>query len=108
MDCSGQDLASICGIVAGGAHVVLFTTGRGTLGFAIAPVLKISAKSEAARKMAENIDIDLSDVLTGEMSLDDAGRIIAAKVLVVAEGKLTKAEKLGHREFGFSSIGPIL
>ena len=89
--------------------MVLFTTGRGTpLGFAIAAVLKISANSEAVRKMAENIDIDLSDVLTGEMSLDDAGRIIAAKVLVVAEGKLTKAEKLGHREFGFHSIGPIL
>jgi altronate dehydratase large subunit len=109
MDCPGQDLVSICGIVAGGAHLVLFTTGRGTpLGFAIAPVLKISANSEAVRKMAENIDMDLSDVLTGDMSLDDAGRIMVAKVLEVAEGKLTKAEKLGHREFGFHSIGPTL
>ena len=109
MDCPGQDLVSICGIVAGGAHVVLFTTGRGTpLGFAIAPVLKISANSETVSKMAENIDMDISDVLTGDMSLDDAGRIIVAKVLEVAGGKLTKAEKLGHREFGFHSIGPTL
>ena len=109
MDCPGQDLASICGIVAGGAHAVLFTTGRGTpLGFAIAPVLKISANREAVRKMAENIDIDLSGILTGDMNLDDAGRIIAAKVLEVAGKKLSKAEKLGHREFGFHSIGPTL
>ena len=109
MDCPGQDLASICGIVAGGAHAVLFTTGRGTpLGFAIAPVVKISANSEAVKKMAENIDIDLSGILTGDMNLDDAGRIIAAKVLEVAGGKLSKAEKLGHREFGFHSIGPTL
>ena len=109
MDCPGQDLVSICGIIAGGAHAVLFTTGRGTpLGFAIAPVLKVSANSETVRKMAENIDMDISDVLTGDMSLDDAGRIIAAKVLEVAGGKLTKAEKLGHREFGFHSIGLTL
>jgi len=70
--------------------------------------LKISANREAVRKMAENIDIDLSGILTGDMNLDDAGRIIAAKVLEVAGGKLTKAEKLGHREFGFHSIGPTL
>lgn len=109
MDCPGQDLASICGIVAGGAHAVLFTTGRGTpLGFAIAPVLKISANSEAVRKMAENIDIDISGVLAGDISLDEAAYIITAQVLEVAGGKLTQAEKLGHREFGFHSIGPTL
>ncbi len=88
---------------------MLFTTGRGTpLGFAIAPVLKISANREASSKMAENIDIDLSNVLAGDMSLDAAGRIIAARILETAGGKFTRAEKLDHREFGFHAIGPTL
>ena len=109
MDCPGQDLASICGLISGGAHLVLFTTGRGTpLGFATAPVIKISANSEAACMMKENIDIDLSRVLTGEKSLAGAGEEIFDRVVRVAGGDPANAEVLGHREFGFHSIGPTL
>ncbi len=109
MDCPGQDLSSICGLVAGGAQLVLFTTGRGSpLGFAIAPVLKITANSQTARSMADDMDVDLSEYMDGAVPLEDGAALIAEKVLRVAEGTLTKAEVLEHREFGFHSIGPTL
>jgi altronate dehydratase large subunit len=109
MDSPGQDLASITGLVAGGSHMVLFTTGRGTpLGFAVAPVVKITANGQTATRMTENIDVDLSEVLSRRMSLETAAINLGEFVLAVAGGQLVQAEKLGHREFGFHSIGITL
>lgn len=109
MDTPGNDLACTCGLVAGGANMMLFTTGRGTpMGFSIAPVLKITANKDVAYKMAENIDIDLSSIILGKMSINNAGKIILDKIIAVAEDEKVKAEKLGHQEFGFHSIGPTL
>ncbi len=78
------------------------------MGFAIAPVIKITANKQTAKKMSENIDVDLSGVLTGAMSIAQAGRLILDMVLEVARGKLIAAEKLGHCEFGLHRIGPTL
>jgi len=109
MDTPGNDLACTCGLVAGGAHMVLFTTGRGTpMGFAIAPVIKITANSRAANLMAENIDVDLSDILLGTKSIKDGADGVVKKIVDVAKGELVAAEILGHREFGFHRIGPTL
>jgi len=109
MDTPGNDLACTCGLIAGGAHMVLFTTGRGTpMGFAIAPVIKITANEHVAQVMSENIDVDLSDILIGKMGINDGAQIILDKVFNVAKGDLVAAEKLGHCEFGFHRIGPTL
>ncbi|MCG8620096.1 MAG: UxaA family hydrolase, partial [Desulfobacterales bacterium] len=109
MDCPGQDLSSLCGMISGGAHLALFTTGRGTpLGYAIAPVIKITANASTGEIMTENIDINLSGLMQGSLTLDDAGEMIGKAVCHTARGELTCAEALGHREFGFHTSGPTL
>lgn len=107
MDTPGQDVESITGMVAGGATIVIFTTGRGTpTGSPLAPVIKITANSETYSKMADNIDIDASGIISGEISIEQAGQAIFREILAVANGKLTKAECLGHKEFGIYKIAP--
>jgi altronate dehydratase large subunit len=54
------------------------------------------------------MDVDVSDMLTGTLSLEQAGESIWQEILEVAEGKLTKAEILGHQEFSINRIGPSL
>ena len=89
--------------------MVLFTTGRGTpLGFAVAPIVKITANEQTAIRMAENIVVDLSKVLSRCISLDAAAANLGRFVLRAANRQLVQAEKLGHREFGFHSIGVTL
>ena len=109
MDTPGNDLPCTCGLVTGGAHIVLFTTGRGTpMGFAFAPVIKITANQITANRMAENTDIDISAILENKLSVTDAGKVILEHIIKVASGELVAAEKLGHCEFGFHRIGPTL
>lgn len=99
MDTPGNDPASVAGMVAGGAQIILFTTGRGTpTGNPIAPVIKITANRETYDKMPDNIDIDLSDVIHSGMSIGDGRDKLYNEVLSVANGKLTKAEELGYIE----------
>jgi len=109
MDAPGNDLECTCGLVSGGAHLVLFTTGRGTpMGFPYAPVVKITSNQHNAQCMAENIDLDLSSIISGQLSVEEAGRKIFSYVLRVASGERVAAERLGHCEFGFRRIGPTL
>ena len=109
MDCPGQDLTSLCGMISGGAHLALFTTGRGTpLGYAIAPVIKLTANAHAGQWMAEHIDLDLSGLIQKDLTLDGACDMIHRAVHRIAGGALTCAETLGHREFGFHTSGPTL
>lgn len=106
MDTPGEDIDSITGMVAGGAQLIVFTTGRGTpTGCPIAPVIKITGNPETFRIMQENIDINGGKVILGECSLDKVGDEIFEKIISVANGELTKAEKLGHKEFGIYRIG---
>jgi altronate dehydratase large subunit len=107
MDTPGQDIDSVTGMIAGGATLILFTTGRGTpTGAPLAPVVKITGNAETYAKMKDNIDIDVSPVITGESSIPAMGEDILRHILAVAAGRLTKAESLGHREFGIYKIGP--
>lgn len=107
MDTPGQDVESITGMLAGGASVVIFTTGRGTpTGSPLAPVIKITANAETYAKMSDNIDIDASSIISGEKSINQVGSQIFQEIIEVANGKLTKAESLGHREFGIYKIAP--
>ena len=99
MDTPGQDGESTTGLVAGGAQIILFTTGRGTpTGFPIAPVIKITGNPQTYQKMKTNIDVDTSRVITVEKTLTEMGEEIFNLVLKVASGEKTKAEILGHDE----------
>lgn len=107
MDTPGQDVESMCGLAAAGVQVMVFTTGLGTpTGNPIMPVIKVTANRRTAQRMADNIDLDLSGVLDGSLDLDEAGGRILTEIRAVADGKLTKAERLGHVEFSIYRIGP--
>lgn len=106
MDTPGQDVESMAGMLAGGATVLVFTTGRGTpTGSPIAPVIKITANEQTYRNMEDNIDMDLSPIISGEETIEQAGERIFTEMIDVANGRLTKSESLGHREFGIYRIG---
>lgn len=106
MDTPGQDVESMAGMLAGGATVLVFTTGRGTpTGSPIAPVIKITANEQTYRNMEDNIDMNLSTIISGEETIEQAGERIFAEMIEVAKGRLTKSESLGHREFGIYRIG---
>ncbi|USG67377.1 UxaA family hydrolase [Brevibacillus ruminantium] len=107
MDTPGHDIEQLTGMVAGGAQVVLFTTGRGTpTGSPIAPVIKIATNSAIFEKMADNIDINAGTIIDGTETIVSVGQRIFDEVALVATGKLTKAEILGQHDFGIWRIGP--
>lgn len=109
VDTPGNDIACTLGLCTAGAQLIIFTTGRGTpMGFAAAPVIKVTANSAMAKLMEENIDIDLSDIVEGKSSVSDGGEKVFEKVVSVANGEEACAEKLGHREFSLYRISPIL
>ncbi len=100
MDTPGLDVEAVTGMVAGGAQIVVFTTGLGTpTGNPIAPVLKMTANAKTARRMADNIDVDVSGVLDDTETLAAAADRLFGDVLAVASGRPVAAESLGHREF---------
>lgn len=109
MDSPGHDVESVSGMVAGGAQVVIFTTGRGTpTGCAIAPVIKVTANAKTYIRMSDNIDVDVSDVLEGKTTIQQAGERLFQKLIEVLNGKLTKSEMLRHHEFGIYLTQPTL
>jgi altronate dehydratase large subunit len=100
MDTSAHDIEQLTGMVAGGAQIVLFTTGRGTpLGSPIAPVVKITGNRDTYLKMRDNMDMNLSRILEGKEKVSSAGKRIFEEMISVASGKVTKAERHGQRDF---------
>lgn len=107
MDTPGHDIEQLTGMVAGGAQVVLFTTGRGTpTGSPIAPVIKIATNSAVFEKMGDNIDINAGTIIDGTESIQSVGQRLFDEVRLVASGKMTKAEILKQHDFGIWRIGP--
>jgi altronate dehydratase large subunit len=105
-----SDNAEIVELMSCGAHLTLFTTGRGSVvGSAIAPVVKITGNPETYARMRDDMDVDAGRIMLGEASLDDLGDELFDLVLAVARGAQTKSEALGHREFilGYKSIDAI-
>ncbi len=106
MDTPGHDIEQMVGMVAGGAQVVAFTTGRGTpTGSAIAPCIKIATNSAIFRRMAGDIDLDAGAILPGDQTIESMGRLIYEEVIAVAGGKVTSSELHGNREFAISRVG---
>lgn len=105
MDTPGNDPSSVAGMVAGGAQVVVFSTGRGTpTGNPIAPVIKITGNKLTFAKMSDNIDIDASPVIYGPQTLEEMGDVLMQELQDVANGKLTKAEALGFTEMAIARV----
>ena len=99
MDTPGQDVASIVGMAAAGAQMVVFTTGHGTpTGSGIVPVIKLTGNPETAHLMKDNIDFDCSSVLTEGKEIAQAGEELLARVRDTARMHKTKAEKLGFQD----------
>jgi altronate dehydratase large subunit len=100
MDTPAHDIEQLTGMVAGGVQIIVFTTGRGNpLGAPIAPVIKITGNKDTYHKMRDNMDIDVSKVLQGKETVTEAGKRVFEEIITVASGKVTKAEKLGQRDF---------
>jgi len=109
MDGPAHDVVSDTGMIAAGAQVIVFTTGRGTpLGSPIAPVIKVSSNSTVYHRMKDNIDINAGVILDSGESIQSVGEQIFKEIIDVASGKLTKAEILGHNEFAIHPIGPTV
>jgi (2R)-sulfolactate sulfo-lyase subunit beta len=95
---AAAEMVTLC--AAAGFAVHFFPTGQGNvIGNAILPVIKICANPRTVRLMSEHIDVDVSGLLQREMTLDDAGDRLLESMLRTANGRLTAAEALGHREF---------
>jgi len=100
MDGPGWDVPSVTHMVAAGAQVVCFTSGRGsTTGHAVAPVIKITGNPETYQRMKDNIDINAGTILDGGESLNSVGQRIFDLVVQTANGRQTKAEALGYRDY---------
>ncbi len=105
MDTPGNDPSSVAGMVAGGAQLVLFSTGRGTpTGSPVAPVIKITGNRITYSKMEDNIDVDASPIIYGTRSLKEMGDELYALVGQVAGGRQTKAEALGFMEMAIARV----
>ncbi len=107
-----SDNAEIAELIACGSHLILFTTGRGSVvGSAISPVIKVCANPETYRRMTEDMDVNAGRILEGAATLDEVGQEIGELLLQTAKGRLTASEKLGHQEFiltykTFEPLGP--
>jgi (2R)-sulfolactate sulfo-lyase subunit beta len=100
MDSSSAAAEHITLMCAGGAVVHFFPTGQGNVvGHPVEPVIKLTANPYTARTMVEHIDLDVSRLLSRELTLEQAGASLLALLVRTANGRLTCAETLGHREF---------
>ena len=104
----GNDLVSSTALTAAGAHMVLFTTGRGTPFGAPAPTMKIATNTPLATKKQGWIDFNAGVVADGTRTLDEAARDLLALVLEVASGKQTRTEEKGFREISIFKDGVVL
>jgi altronate hydrolase len=110
MDTPGYDPVSMTGIVAGGANVLVFTTGRGSVfGCKPAPSIKVATNTPMYRHMIDDMDIDAGVILDGT-PVEAVGQQIFEEILVVASGQKTKSELsgVGEDEFAPWAIGPTL
>jgi altronate hydrolase len=103
----GNDLVASTALAASGAHLVLFTTGRGTPFACPVPTVKISSNTELAQKKPDWIDFDCG-VLTQDGSIEQLGQELFDFVIQAASGKLVKSEELGFHDMAILKQGVTL
>ena len=111
MDTPGYDAASVTGMVVGGANLVCFTTGRGSIfGSKPAPTLKLASNSSMYQHMQEDMDINCGKIADGDATIEEMGEQIFQAVLDTASGRKTKSESMGmgDHEFVPWRMGPVL
>jgi altronate hydrolase len=102
MDTPGYDPPSITGMVAGGANLVCFTTGRGSVsGFKPAPTLKLASNTKMFQRLSNDMDVNCGRVLDGEATIEELGEALFRLILETASGKQTKSESLGFGDNEF-------
>ena len=105
MDTSSAAAECVTLQAAAGFNIHLFPTGQGNIvGNPIEPVVKLTANPLTAKSMSEHVDCDVSKLLSREMNMSDAGDELIKTTLRVANGRLTCAEALGHREFVMTKL----
>ena len=110
MDSPGREPEILTGLAAAGCNVIAFATGRGApQGFPFVPVLKITGSRTAAIKMSDHIDLDLSAVIDGTLTIEAAGQQVFHELLAVASGGKTKAEILQYtNSMDIYMRGPVI
>lgn len=110
MDSPGREPEILSGLAAAGCNVIVFATGRGApQGFPFVPVIKITGSRTAVQKMSDHIDLDLSGVVDGDMTLEEAGEKILDTVATVCSGQFTMAEINGYtNSMGIYTRGPVI
>jgi len=105
MDTSSAAAEAVTLWAASGAVVHLFPTGQGNIvGNPILPVIKLSANPLTCETMSEHIDLNVSSILRGELTLDETGDQLIDVITRTCNGRLTSAEALGHREFVLTKL----
>jgi len=102
MDTPGYDLASITGMVAGGANIICFTTGCGSvLGCKPSPIIKLASNTEMFQRLSGDMDINCGLIVQGKKTLEEMGAAIFQKILDTASGHKTKSEAFGFGDNEF-------
>lgn len=95
-----NDTEGLMDLISAGAQIALFVTGRGSvIGSPVAPLIKVTGNSATYRALEADMDFDAGLVLTGKLTLAQAGRALADLIVRVAGGEPSKPEQLGHREY---------
>ena len=111
MDTPGYDPVSVTGMVAGGANLVCFTTGRGSVfGCKPVPSLKLATNSEVYRRMPDDMDLDCGTIVEQGESVEAAGARIFQRMIETASGRRTASEELGFgdEEFVPWQLGAVM
>jgi (2R)-sulfolactate sulfo-lyase subunit beta len=105
MDTSSAAAECVTLMAAAGYVVHTFPTGQGNIiGNPIVPVIKITGNPRTVRTMAEHVDVDVTGILRRDLTIPEAGDALIAMILRTANGRLTAAESLGHREFVLTKL----
>ncbi|MEE2950923.1 MAG: UxaA family hydrolase [Pseudomonadota bacterium] len=105
MDTSSAAAECVTLMAAAGYVIHTFPTGQGNvIGNPIVPVVKITANPRTVRTMSEHVDVDVSGILRRDMTIDQAGDALIENIMRTANGRMTAAEALGHREFVMTKL----
>jgi len=110
MNTPGFEITVLTGLAATGAQILLFTTGLGApQGHPMTPVVKITGNSQTMERMGDHVDVDVSGVLSGALTMDAAGKKIVDQIVEVANGEQTRAEILGYtKSMDIYVLGPVV